>query len=235
MKVFVLIFTLMFSASVSAQVALVPIKQVGPASYPPAARAVRATGQVAIDLSIDNEGNVVTAKAISGHPLLRAASEHAVRFWKYEKVAIDSPIRPETVYLEYSADIETKLIPESAEASETVTETDFSGPTYGKVRLVELIPRLLRLPRKDGIVESHKCSLHGDELIIELARFSCSDVLNDKFVPPDGYLDSLSELFPFASSPDRIGCGNEGIELKEIRYCANCRIARNNWLQINTE
>jgi hypothetical protein len=43
--------------------------------YPMAAKAVRATGEVVVIISIDSAGNVVSAKAVSGHPLLRAASE----------------------------------------------------------------------------------------------------------------------------------------------------------------
>ena len=45
--------------------------------YPAAARAVRATGFVEVELKINSEGSVVSAKAVSGHPLLRAASEQA--------------------------------------------------------------------------------------------------------------------------------------------------------------
>ena len=45
--------------------------------YPPAARAVRASGVVSIQVLIDENGEVFTAQAVSGHPLLRAASTTA--------------------------------------------------------------------------------------------------------------------------------------------------------------
>lgn len=45
--------------------------------YPPAAVAVRAEGAVLIQVTVDEEGNVIDAKAISGHPLLRQAAEIA--------------------------------------------------------------------------------------------------------------------------------------------------------------
>jgi outer membrane biosynthesis protein TonB len=45
--------------------------------YPMAARAVRASGSVSVQVLIDEEGNVSRAEAISGHPLLRTASETA--------------------------------------------------------------------------------------------------------------------------------------------------------------
>jgi TonB family protein len=51
--------------------------------YPPAARAVRATGSVSVQVVIDTQGNVVSATAVSGHPLLRAAAEAAARGAKF--------------------------------------------------------------------------------------------------------------------------------------------------------
>ena len=47
--------------------------------YPAAARAVRATGAVNVQVTIDEQGNVISAQAVSGHPLLRAASVQAAR------------------------------------------------------------------------------------------------------------------------------------------------------------
>lgn len=51
--------------------------------YPPAAKAVRASGSVNVQVTIDEQGNVISASAISGHPLLRAASENAARESKF--------------------------------------------------------------------------------------------------------------------------------------------------------
>lgn len=44
-------------------------------SYPPAAKAVHASGAVNVQVTIDEAGNVIAASAVSGHPLLRAAAE----------------------------------------------------------------------------------------------------------------------------------------------------------------
>ena len=46
-------------------------------SYPAAARAVQASGAVSVQVLIDESGRVVSATAVSGHPLLRGASESA--------------------------------------------------------------------------------------------------------------------------------------------------------------
>lgn len=52
-------------------------------TYPPAAKAVRANGAVNVQVTIDEQGNVVSASAVSGHPLLRAAAEAAARESKF--------------------------------------------------------------------------------------------------------------------------------------------------------
>jgi protein TonB len=51
--------------------------------YPAAARAVRAEGAVNVQVLIDEQGNVVSATAVSGHPLLRAVSVAAARQSKF--------------------------------------------------------------------------------------------------------------------------------------------------------
>ncbi len=47
--------------------------------YPAAARAVRASGAVNVQVTINESGSVVSASAVSGHPLLRQAAEQAAR------------------------------------------------------------------------------------------------------------------------------------------------------------
>jgi TonB family protein len=51
--------------------------------YPSAAQAVRASGAVNIQVTIDENGNVISATAVSGHPLLRAAAEQSARNAKF--------------------------------------------------------------------------------------------------------------------------------------------------------
>lgn len=53
-------------------------------AYPAAARAIRAGGAVNVQVLIDEEGNVITAEAVSGHPLLRLSSEQAARSAKFK-------------------------------------------------------------------------------------------------------------------------------------------------------
>lgn len=52
--------------------------------YPPAARAVRATGQITVGVVVNRDGNVVCANSVTGHPLLKAAVANAAKEWKFE-------------------------------------------------------------------------------------------------------------------------------------------------------
>jgi protein TonB len=48
-------------------------------AYPPIARAAHAAGTVVVQVLIDENGSVVSAKAVSGHPLLQAVAVGAAR------------------------------------------------------------------------------------------------------------------------------------------------------------
>jgi TonB family protein len=52
-------------------------------AYPAAARAVNAQGAVNVQITIDENGDVIAATAVSGHPLLRAAAVEAARASKF--------------------------------------------------------------------------------------------------------------------------------------------------------
>jgi protein TonB len=64
------------------------IKSVPPV-YPQLARAQHVSGNVQIDALIDKDGNVATAKALSGPPLLHDAALEAVKQWKYSPAKLD--------------------------------------------------------------------------------------------------------------------------------------------------
>jgi periplasmic protein TonB len=69
-----------------------PIMQVHP-EYPMLAKQAHIQGQVQIDAVLDEHGNVVEMKVVSGPPLLYQAALDALRQWKYEPVYLnDEPI-----------------------------------------------------------------------------------------------------------------------------------------------
>jgi TonB family protein len=62
------------------------IAAVAPATYPAIARQANARGEVVIEVQVDAEGNVLSAKLISGHPLLQKVSEEAAKQWKFSSL-----------------------------------------------------------------------------------------------------------------------------------------------------
>lgn len=64
------------------------------AEYPAAAKTVRAMGVVNVRVLIDEDGNVSSASAVSGHPLLRKAAVDAASKAKFEPTKINgSPVK----------------------------------------------------------------------------------------------------------------------------------------------
>jgi len=62
--------------------------------YPPAARAVRASGAVSIQVLIEEGGEVFSAEAVSGHPLLRAAARAAACDARFSPTSLlGSPVK----------------------------------------------------------------------------------------------------------------------------------------------
>jgi len=73
------------------------IVQVHP-EYPLLAKQARIQGQVQIDAILDEQGNVVEMRVVSGPPLLHQAALDALKQWKYEPVYLnDQPIAVEMI------------------------------------------------------------------------------------------------------------------------------------------
>ena len=51
--------------------------------YPPLAHAAKVSGPVTVEVTVDEEGAVIAARAISGHPLLKDSAVAAARKWKF--------------------------------------------------------------------------------------------------------------------------------------------------------
>lgn len=70
--------------------------------YPSAARAVRASGVVEVQILIDETGKVVSAAAVSGHPLLRSAAEQAARKAEFEPAILEGQAKKIAGVLNYN-------------------------------------------------------------------------------------------------------------------------------------
>lgn len=68
-------------------------KRVKP-KYPDEAKRQNITGEIPVDVTVDEEGKVMSAKASSGHPLLKQAAEEAVSQWQFKAVTLsDYPVK----------------------------------------------------------------------------------------------------------------------------------------------
>src|SRR6185369_1638730 len=78
--------------------------------YPALARAARVTGKVEVEIVVDPRGNVIDARAVSGHPLLKDSAVASVRLWKFDATKL-SPIAARvagTVSVAFDLDAETR-------------------------------------------------------------------------------------------------------------------------------
>ena len=66
-------------------------------AYPMAARQANIQGTVTVSASIDENGNVVTGKALSGPMLLRQAAVESVTQWRYSPALVDGKPTPAQV------------------------------------------------------------------------------------------------------------------------------------------
>ena len=61
---------------------------------PPLAQAARITGSVVVEVNLDEAGVVISARAISGHPLLKDAAVNAARQWQFSPTLLSGvPVR----------------------------------------------------------------------------------------------------------------------------------------------
>jgi TonB family protein len=56
--------------------------------YPPIAKQAKASGRVVVRVLVDEKGNVISARAVSGHPLLHAVSVAAARGAKFSPTKV---------------------------------------------------------------------------------------------------------------------------------------------------
>lgn len=71
-------------------------------AYPPIARAAHVSGTVIVQVVIDEQGNVVAAKAVEGHPLLQAACVTAAREAKFSPTTLEGEPVKVTGVIQYN-------------------------------------------------------------------------------------------------------------------------------------
>lgn len=67
-------------------------------AYPPLAKAARASGLVKVKVTVDETGRVISAEAVSGHPLLREAAVAAARQARFSPTLVEGkPVKVDGV------------------------------------------------------------------------------------------------------------------------------------------
>lgn len=62
--------------------------------YPSLARKIQAQGSVPVKIVIDEQGKVIAARALNGHPLLRRPSQNASLLWEFAPLLLSGkPVR----------------------------------------------------------------------------------------------------------------------------------------------
>ncbi|MBX7219517.1 MAG: M56 family metallopeptidase [Blastocatellia bacterium] len=78
------------------------------AVYPPLAKAARASGEVILEVTVDENGQVVEARVISGHPLLQQAALSAAKESEFEPARIQGSSVRASARMTYRFDLNDK-------------------------------------------------------------------------------------------------------------------------------
>lgn len=192
-----------------------------------AAIAVRAQGIVVVQVNINPYGKVSSAKAVSGHQLLRGIAE---------TVSLDLKFKEETTTKNVTFNFSQKW--EMINESNKEFTFGFSVIPISEFEVSVLLktfsPRKLLLPRENGKIKDEYCNLHKELMEVEILPIIGYGLLawiNEDFGKK--YEKAERKLFQNANTHIHGGCVDNGIEEQEIYFCKVCRINRNKWLQKN--
>jgi protein TonB len=76
-------------------------KQTAPV-YPAAARSMRASGVVRVEVTVDEDGNVAEVKNTSGPALLQASAKDAIRKWKFRPILVEGQAVQATGFVNFN-------------------------------------------------------------------------------------------------------------------------------------
>ena len=103
-----------------------PLKKVQP-TYPAIAKAAGAEGPVRVQIVINEAGEVQSAKAIDGHPLLQAAAVEAARQWRFE------PTEKDGVPVKVTGEVSFNFVlPEKSKDGQTMAPPEPKTESLGK-------------------------------------------------------------------------------------------------------
>jgi TonB family protein len=125
--------------------------------YPSIARQVNASGMVQVSIVIGENGRVVEAKAISGHPALRSAAEDAARKWVFKPAEVGGkPVQVQsTISFVFMAPPPTSVPPADTGAETSKKITVSGGVLQGKAikKVQPPYPPIAKAARASGPVQ----------------------------------------------------------------------------------
>jgi len=74
------------------------VKQKVSPTYPEIAKRLKVSGQVKVAATVNADGKVTSAKALSGNHMLTTAAEEAVRQWRFVSGEGDSTVEVEIIF-----------------------------------------------------------------------------------------------------------------------------------------
>jgi len=152
--------------------------------YPPTAKQVNASGEVRVAIVIGENGRVVEAKAISGHPALRSAAEDAARKWVFKPTEVGGkPVQVQgNLYFVFNLPPPPASVPPaeatSAETSKKITVS--GGVLQGKAikKVQPPYPPIAKAARASGPVQVQVTISETGE-VIEATVISGHPLLRD--------------------------------------------------------
>jgi len=130
-----------------------------PPVYPAVAKQVNASGEVRVEVIIGEDGRVISANAVSGHPALRSAAEDAARKWVFKPTLLDGrPVKqPGTLSFVFMQPPPPASVPPAAETgAETPKKLTVSGGVLqGKAikKVQPPYPPIAKAARASGAVQ----------------------------------------------------------------------------------
>jgi TonB family protein len=215
--------------------------------FPLLAQAARVEGVVEVEISIDPEGRVNAARAISGHPLLKSSAVDAARKWRFDPVKLAAISGDSARTLVFVFDLERELRKrkpiEGTRATATpgvaqlhmLCRAEIARKSPNNERLSLWLARLAVGVANDGLDEALKLfdEVSGQGKLPAAAKPYYAKLMFDKYLigqsqqaaseerrdPSDGSLSKALEMFIEAYN-DELGKGpTDARKLADIGWC----------------
>jgi TonB family protein len=238
-----LMFTLLIALGVSTtafphrsdQSAQLSVVSTSAPKYPPIALAAKVKGSVEVEVDIDSKGDVVLAKAIEGHPLLRRSAEDAAKLWRFNPA---SDVASRAANLTFAFDVQ-------AEESTDTRDDAVYVPPY-RIELTRKIATIAPLARLDGRIPEERCPLHDEAMQLDTvpiiyglppatSKYAKVDVISffrgvwDGLTHRETYEEASLKKFPNSNMTIGGGCIVGDERKAEVLYCPKCRAVEMNW------